>query len=64
MPKIAISVLCDSYLSPGFLALVAQTWMYMALPLLLYLGERTLRTLRSEASTVKILKVPCPLHRH
>ncbi|MQM04985.1 hypothetical protein Taro_037792 [Colocasia esculenta] len=33
------------------------TWMYLAVPLLLYLGERTLRTLRSEVFTVKILKV-------
>ncbi|CAA6664599.1 unnamed protein product [Spirodela intermedia] len=33
------------------------TWMYITVPLLLYLGERSLRTLRSEASTVKILKV-------
>ncbi|KMZ56541.1 hypothetical protein ZOSMA_93G00050 [Zostera marina] len=33
------------------------TWMYIAVPLLLYLGERSLRSLRSESYTVKILKV-------
>lgn len=34
-----------------------QTWMYISVPLLLYVGERMLRALRSNAYTVKILKV-------
>ncbi|KAL4180828.1 hypothetical protein AMTRI_Chr12g234330 [Amborella trichopoda] len=33
------------------------TWMYLSVPLILYLGERTLRTLRSKSFAVKILKV-------
>ncbi|KAJ0981079.1 hypothetical protein J5N97_009334 [Dioscorea zingiberensis] len=33
------------------------TWMYIAAPLLLYIGERTLRAFRSKAYSVKILKV-------
>ncbi|XP_072989307.1 respiratory burst oxidase homolog protein E-like [Typha latifolia] len=33
------------------------TWMYISVPLLLYVGERTLRALRSKAYSVKILKV-------
>ncbi|KAK1262965.1 hypothetical protein QJS04_geneDACA013560 [Acorus gramineus] len=33
------------------------TWMYLCFPLLLYVGERTLRTFRSEAYSVRILKV-------
>ncbi|XP_028203291.1 respiratory burst oxidase homolog protein E-like [Glycine soja] len=33
------------------------TWMYISVPLLLYLAERTLRTRRSAHYTVKILKV-------
>ncbi|KAF3792275.1 Respiratory burst oxidase-like protein F [Nymphaea thermarum] len=33
------------------------TWMYLAVPLLLYLGERTLRALRSKSYSVKIWKV-------
>ncbi|XP_058079420.1 respiratory burst oxidase homolog protein E [Magnolia sinica] len=33
------------------------TWMYISIPLLLYIGERTLRTFRSESYSVKILKV-------
>ncbi|NP_001352479.1 Respiratory burst oxidase homolog protein E [Zea mays] len=33
------------------------TWMYISVPLLLYVGERMLRALRSNAYTVKILKV-------
>ncbi|KAJ3677123.1 hypothetical protein LUZ60_002847 [Juncus effusus] len=33
------------------------TWMYIAVPLLIYVGERTLRALRSKAYAVKILKV-------
>ncbi|KAK6944692.1 FAD-binding 8 [Dillenia turbinata] len=45
-----------------FLFLVHQwhqktTWMYISLPLLLYVAERNLRTCRSEHSSVKILKV-------
>ncbi|KAL5995755.1 hypothetical protein ACLOJK_025824 [Asimina triloba] len=32
------------------------TWIYVSVPLLLYLGERILRTFRSESYTVKILK--------
>ncbi|KAM0910540.1 hypothetical protein ACQ4PT_014076 [Festuca glaucescens] len=33
------------------------TWMYISVPLVLYLGERMLRALRSNAHPVKILKV-------
>ncbi|KAL5698248.1 hypothetical protein ACHQM5_029313 [Ranunculus cassubicifolius] len=33
------------------------TWMYISIPLLIYVGERTLRTLRSNYYSVKILKV-------
>ncbi|KAJ1700512.1 hypothetical protein LUZ63_000291 [Rhynchospora breviuscula] len=33
------------------------TWMYISVPLLIYIGERTLRALRSKAYAVKILKV-------
>ncbi|CAL5088171.1 unnamed protein product [Urochloa decumbens] len=33
------------------------TWMYISVPLMLYVGERMLRALRSNAYTVKILKV-------
>ncbi|VAI32527.1 unnamed protein product [Triticum turgidum subsp. durum] len=33
------------------------TWMYISVPLLLYVGERMLRALRSNAHPVKILKV-------
>ncbi|KAF5207598.1 Respiratory burst oxidase-like protein [Thalictrum thalictroides] len=33
------------------------TWMYISVPLLLYIGERTLRTCRSNYYSVKILKV-------
>ncbi|KAL6661598.1 hypothetical protein ACP70R_000982 [Stipagrostis hirtigluma subsp. patula] len=45
-----------------FLFLVDQwyqrtTWMYITVPLVLYVGERTLRALRSKAYAVKILKV-------
>jgi hypothetical protein len=34
-----------------------QTWMYISVPLVLYVGERMLRALRSNAYTVKIIKV-------
>jgi hypothetical protein len=34
-----------------------QTWMYISVPLVLYIGERTLRAFRSKAYAVKILKV-------
>ncbi|RCV11819.1 hypothetical protein SETIT_2G216800v2 [Setaria italica] len=34
-----------------------KTWMYISVPLVLYVGERMLRALRSNAYTVKILKV-------
>ncbi|KAF7142724.1 hypothetical protein RHSIM_Rhsim05G0002800 [Rhododendron simsii] len=34
------------------------TWMYISIPLFLYLAERSLRTCRSEHNSVKILKVP------
>ncbi|KAK6941241.1 Ferric reductase, NAD binding domain [Dillenia turbinata] len=45
----------------SFLFLVHQwhqktTWMYISLPMLLYVAERTLRTCRSEHYSVKILK--------
>nr|XP_010917407.1 respiratory burst oxidase homolog protein E isoform X3 [Elaeis guineensis] len=33
------------------------TWMYLSVPLLLYVGERVLRAFRSKAYSVKILKV-------
>ncbi|XP_039127715.1 LOW QUALITY PROTEIN: respiratory burst oxidase homolog protein E-like [Dioscorea cayenensis subsp. rotundata] len=33
------------------------TWMYISVPLLLYIGERTLRAFRSQVYSVKILKV-------
>ncbi|CAL9748298.1 unnamed protein product [Musa acuminata subsp. burmannicoides] len=33
------------------------TWMYISVPLLLYVGERNLRAFRSKAYSVKILKV-------
>ncbi|XP_042440883.1 respiratory burst oxidase homolog protein E-like [Zingiber officinale] len=33
------------------------TWMYISVPLLLYIGERNLRAFRSKAYSVKILKV-------
>ncbi|KAG6502067.1 respiratory burst oxidase homolog protein E-like [Zingiber officinale] len=33
------------------------TWMYICVPLLLYVGERNLRAFRSQAYSVKILKV-------
>ncbi|KAL5206554.1 hypothetical protein ABZP36_034763 [Zizania latifolia] len=33
------------------------TWMYISVPLMLYIGERMLRALRSNAYAVKILKV-------
>jgi hypothetical protein len=36
---------------------VMQTWMYISVPLVLYVGERTLRAFRSKAYAVKILKV-------
>jgi hypothetical protein len=39
--------------SPGYF----QTWMYISVPLVLYVGERMLRALRSNAHPVKILKV-------
>ncbi|CAL4999157.1 unnamed protein product [Urochloa decumbens] len=35
----------------------AYTWMYISVPLVLYVGERTLRAFRSKAYAVKILKV-------
>ncbi|KAG2579184.1 hypothetical protein PVAP13_6NG241100 [Panicum virgatum] len=34
-----------------------KTWMYISVPLVLYVGERTLRAFRSKAYAVKILKV-------
>ena len=34
-----------------------QTWMYIAVPFVLHVGERTLRAFRSKAYAVKILKV-------
>uniref|UniRef100_A0A0E0QRW5 FAD-binding FR-type domain-containing protein n=1 Tax=Oryza rufipogon TaxID=4529 RepID=A0A0E0QRW5_ORYRU len=34
-----------------------MTWMYISVPLMLYVGERMLRALRSNAYAVKILKV-------
>ena len=34
-----------------------QTWMYLAVPVLLYGGERILRALRSSYKSVKLLKV-------
>ncbi|RWW06997.1 hypothetical protein GW17_00029639 [Ensete ventricosum] len=36
--------------------LSGQTWMYISVPLLLYVGERNLRAFRSKAYSVKILK--------
>ncbi|GJN16061.1 hypothetical protein PR202_gb03011 [Eleusine coracana subsp. coracana] len=39
------------------------TWMYICVPLVLYIGERTLRAFRSKAYAVKILKV-IELQRH
>jgi hypothetical protein len=36
---------------------IFQTWMYISVPLVLYIGERTLRAFRSKAYAVKILKV-------
>ncbi|WOL19832.1 respiratory burst oxidase [Canna indica] len=47
----------------GFFVFLVQswyqrtTWMYISVPLLLYVGERTLRAFRSKADSVKILKV-------
>lgn len=37
--------------------LTFQTWMYISVPLLLYVAERSVRTCRSEHYSVKILKV-------
>lgn len=34
-----------------------QTWMYIAVPVLLYCGERTLRAFRAGNYTVNIVKV-------
>lgn len=45
-----IAILIWSYL-------VLQTWMYLAVPVLLYAGERTLRALRSGYYSVRLLKV-------
>ncbi|PSS15435.1 Respiratory burst oxidase protein like [Actinidia chinensis var. chinensis] len=39
------------------------TWMYISVPLFLYVAERSLRTCRSEHYSVKILKLPS-LSRH
>ncbi|KAM7517610.1 hypothetical protein LguiB_016572 [Lonicera macranthoides] len=36
---------------------IAMTWMYISVPLILYVAERSLRTCRSEHYLVKILKV-------
>ncbi|XP_022745583.1 respiratory burst oxidase homolog protein D-like [Durio zibethinus] len=33
-----------------------QTWMYIAIPVFLYAGERIIRAIRSEFSGVEILK--------
>jgi hypothetical protein len=38
--------------------------MYIAVPLMLYVGERTLRAFRSKAYAVKILKVTEHLNDH
>jgi hypothetical protein len=37
--------------------ILLQTWMYIAVPLLLYAGERTLRSVRAVGSNVDVLKV-------
>jgi respiratory burst oxidase len=34
-----------------------QTWMYLAVPMIIYASERLVRALRSRVSPVKILKV-------
>lgn len=39
------------------LPILLQTWMYIAVPLLLYAGERTLRSVRAVGSNVDVLKV-------
>ena len=36
---------------------IQQTWMYLAVPVLLYMGERILRTLRAGYYTVTVVKV-------
>lgn len=38
-------------------ATLSQTWMYLAVPILLYACERLIRALRSGYKTVRILKV-------
>ncbi|KAL0315908.1 UNVERIFIED_CONTAM: Respiratory burst oxidaseprotein E [Sesamum radiatum] len=52
-----------------FLFLVHQwykktTWMYISVPLLLYIAERSLRTRRSEHYAVKILKDQIEMHNY
>ena len=36
---------------------IQQTWMYLAVPVLLYMGERILRTLRAGYYTVTVVQV-------
>ncbi|OMO86369.1 hypothetical protein COLO4_21217 [Corchorus olitorius] len=36
---------------------ISMTWMYISVPLLLYIGERSVRTCRSEHYSVKIFKI-------
>lgn len=50
--------------SDSVISLVIQTWMYISVPLVLYVGERTLRAFRSKAYAVKILKVTCNILKH
>lgn len=40
-----------------FFFFVAQTWMYLAVPMVLYACERLIRAFRSGYKSVKILKV-------
>lgn len=41
-----------------------QTWMYLAVPVLLYAGERTLRFFRSGFYSVRLLKVSANTYCH
>jgi len=46
----------DQITSESFFS-YAKTWMYIAIPVLLYAGERVLRIIRSRIHDVKVLEV-------
>ena len=50
--------MCSKFLESLYVMnLVKQTWMYIAIPVVLYAGERVFRAIRSGFYEVKILKV-------